>query len=110
MTGERFLAINFPSDFGDDWKRVGKDYLDMARNLAEQPAFAEQVERIINKTFAQQVRSNDQKAQLRRSIGMDVVRGHILNLPVCEGNEFSTEYQKYKKLAEDIFTHELKEL
>ena len=110
VTGERFLAINFPCDFGDDWKRVGKDYLDMARNLAEQPAFAEQVERIINKTFAQQVRSNDQKAQLRRSIGMDVVRGHILNLPVCEGNEFSTEYQKYKKLAEDIFTHELKEL
>ena len=110
VTGERFLAINFPSDFGDDWKRVGKDYLDMARNLAEQPAFAEQVERIVNKTFAQQVRSNDQKAQLRRSIGMDVVRGHILNLPVCEGNELSTEYQKYKKLAEDIFAHELKEL
>ena len=110
VTGERFLAINFPSDFGDDWKRVGKDYLDMARNLAEQPAFAEQVERIVNKTFAQQVRSNDQKAQLRRSIDMDVVRGHILNLPVCEGNEFSTEYQKYKKLAEGIFTHELKEL
>ena len=110
VTGERFLAINFPSDFGDDWKRVGKDYLDMARNLAEQPAFADQVERIVDKTFAQQVRSNDQKAQLRRSIGMDVVRGHILNLPVCEGNELSTEYQKYKKLAEDIFAHELKEL
>ena len=110
VTGERFLAINFPSDFGDDWKRVGKDYLDMVRNLAEQPAFAVQVERIINKTFAQQVRSNDQKAQLRRSIDMDVVRGHILNLPVCEGNESSTEYQKYKKLAEDIFAHELKEL
>ncbi len=110
VTGERFLAINFPSDFGDDWKRVGKDYLDMARNLAEQPAFAEQVERIVDKTFAQQVRSNDQKAQLRRSIDMDVVRGHILNLPVCEGNESGTEYQKYKKLAEDIFAHELKEL
>ena len=110
VTGERFLAINFPSDFGDDWKRVGMDYFDMVRNLAEQPAFADQVERIVDKTFAQQVRSNDQKAQLRRSIDMDVVRGHILNLPVCEGNESSTEYQKYKKLAEDIFAHELKEL
>ena len=80
----------------------------MARTLAEQSAFAAQVERIVDKTFAQQVRSNDQKAQLRRSIDMDVVRGHILNLPVCEGNESSTEYQKYKKLAEDIFAHELR--
>lgn len=109
-TGERFDAINFPDDLGDDnWMKAGKNILHTINVLANDYAFAQQVMKLVESNLKTQCRSNDQKLAMRKALAA-VVKEKILPCPECENNEFSPVYAKYKALCREIFEEELKEL
>ena len=109
-TGERFHAINIPDEFGDsNWMRVGKNIIHTIEYLSEHVALGKQVMNLVENKLKREYRSNDQKVALRQSI-LQVVKTQILPHPVCENNEFSPVYQRYKAIARKLFENELKEL
>ena len=108
-TGERFFAMNIPDEvFGDNWVKLGKDFsgcLDLlAHDFKKFNLLKDQVENVCKK----QVRSNDQKAEMRKAVGK-VVQDLILPT-ICEGNQFDLKYAEYKGLAMEIFNNQLKDL
>lgn len=108
-TGEHFDAINFPNDWGDNWERVGKDFFGSLKFISNDFKLAMKVKGKIEQELAQ-VRTNDQKAALRRKLGVEVVNGLIKNHPSVGGNDFSPVYKQYRAIAQEIMDTTLKEL
>lgn len=108
-TGEHFDAINFPNDWGDNWERVGKDFFGSLKFVSNDFKLAMKVKEKIEGELAH-VRTNDQKAALRRKLGMEVVNGLIKNHPSVGGNDFSPVYKQYRAIAQEIMDTTLREL
>ena len=108
-TGEHFDAINFPNDWGDNWERVGKDFFGSLKFISNDFKLAMKVKGKVEQELAQ-VRTNDQKAALRRKLGVEVVNGLIKNHPSVGGNDFSPVYKQYRAIAQEIMDTTLKEL
>ena len=54
------------------------------------------------------VRSNDEKAALRKQLGGVV--NQIILPTICEGNQFDPKYAEYKSIAQEIINSKLKDL
>jgi hypothetical protein len=109
-TGERFDAVNFPDEFGDDnWVKAGKNILHTIDFLSENYGLARNVMKLVEARLKTGCRSNDQKVAVRKAL-VTVLKEKILPCPACENNEFSPVYARYKALSREIFEDELKEL
>ena len=108
-TGEHFDAVNFPNDWGDNWERMGKDIFSSLTYISNDFKLASKIKDKVDQEMAQ-VRSNDQKAALRRKLGMDVVNNLIKNHPSVGGNDFSPIYKQWRAIAQEIMESELKDL
>lgn len=109
-TGARFDAIRIPDEtFGDQWKPLGKGFADSLKVLAQDFVLSELLKDQIKKELAVQARSNDQKAELRKTLGQ-VVQEKILPSPLCENNQFNPNYATYRNLAVEIIQEELQDL
>lgn len=108
-TGEHFDAVNFPNDWGDNWERMGKDIFSSLKYISNDFKLASKIKAKVDQEMAQ-VRSNDQKAALRRKLGMDVVNNLIKNHPSVGGNDFSPIYKQWRAIAQEIMESELKDL
>lgn len=108
-TGEHFDAVNFPNDWGDNWERMGKDIFSSLTYISNDFKLASKIKAKVDQEMAQ-VRSNDQKAALRRKLGMDVVNNLIKNHPSVGGNDFSPIYKQWRAIAQEIMESELKDL
>lgn len=109
ITGEKFLAMNMPDEvFGDQWVKIGKDYIACVEVLKQDIKKLRKLEGEIEKSLQMHARSNDQKAEMRKLVG-GVVQQLILPT-VCEGNQFDPKYAAYKNLAIEIINEKLKDL
>ena len=63
----------------------------------------------VEKELSVKARSNEQKAELRKALGQ-VVQTLILPSPLCENNQFSSNYVKFRNAAVEITKKELKDL
>lgn len=109
-TGAKFDAVRVPDEtFGDQWKPLGKDFVESLSAVAQDFKTAETVKEQVKKELALQARSNDQKAVVRRSLGA-VVQERILPSSLCENNQFNPNYTKYRNLAVEIINEQLKDL
>lgn len=109
ITGEKFLAMNMPDEvFGDQWVKIGKDYIACVEVLKQDIKKLRKLEGEIEKNLQMHARSNDQKAEMRKLVG-GVVQQLILPT-VCEGNQFDPKYAAYKNLAIEIINEKLKDL
>lgn len=108
-TGERFFAMNIPDDiFGDNWVKIAKDFAGCLDILAHDFKKFQMLNGQVEKEFHKQARSNEQKNEIKKSVG-NVVQQIILPT-MCEGNQFDPKYAAYKKLAVEMFNNELKDL
>ena len=62
----------------------------------------------IENELYKQVRSNDEKAALRKQLGGIV--NQVILPTVCEGNQFDPKYAEYKGIAQEIINSKLKDL
>ena len=109
ITGEKFFAIKETDEiFGDQWVKLGKDYLGCVGALKQDIKKLKKLESEVDTYLATQVRSNDQKAAMAKLLG-GVVQKVILPT-VCEGNQFDPKYAEYKKIAMEIINTKLKSL
>lgn len=109
VSGEKFLAVNEPDEvFGDQWIKLGKDYLGCVNALKQNFKKLRSLEAQVEKMLQLQARSNEQKAEVRKLLG-GVVQQVILPT-VCEGNQFDPKYTEYKNLAIEIMSDKLKDL
>ena len=109
-TGAKFDAIRIPDEtFGDQWKPLGKGFVDSMVVLGQDFALAELLKNQVKKELAVQGRSNEQKAELRKALGQ-VVQTKILPSPLCEKNQFNPNYTTYRNLAVEIIQDELQDL
>ena len=109
ITGEKFFAIKETDGiFGDQWVKLGKDYLGCVVALKQDIKKLKKLESEVDTYLASQVRSNDQKAAMAKLLG-GVVQKVILPT-VCEGNQFDPKYAEYKKIAMEIINTKLKSL
>ena len=110
VTGAKFDAIRIPDDtFGDQWKPLGKGFVESWNSLGNDFKLAELVKTLVKKEMTVQARSNDQKAEVRKALGQ-VVQTIILPSSLCENNQFNPNYTKYKNLAVEIIQSELQDL
>lgn len=110
VTGAKFDALRIPDEtFDDQWKPLGKDFVDSWEALSSDFKLAELLKNQVNKELSVQARSNDQKAELRKVIGQ-VVQTKILPSPLCENNQFNPNYAKFRNLAVEITKNELQDL
>lgn len=110
VTGAKFDAIRIPDDtFGDQWKPMGKGFVDSWEALAQDFKLSEVLKAQIQKEMAVQARSNEQKALLRQAIGQ-VVQTKILPSSLCENNQFNPNYTKFRNLAKELIQDELQDL
>lgn len=108
VTGERFYAMSIPDEFGfDNMVQLGKDFATSLDIIAHDFKKFKELKGQVDKELAK-VRSNDQKAALRKEVAA-VVQQVILPT-VCEGNQFDPRYNEYKQRAIAIFNNELKDL
>lgn len=109
LTGEKFLATKVPDEvFGDQWVKLGKDYLGCVNVLKQDYKKLKELEGQVEKELKAKARSNEQKAETRQLLG-GVVQQIILPT-VCEGNQFNPDYANYKNLALEIINEKLKDL
>jgi hypothetical protein len=109
-TGAKFDAIRIPDDtFGDQWKPLGKGFADSLKALSQDFSLSELLKTQVKKELSVQARSNDQKAEVRKALGL-VVQEKILPSPLCENNQFNPNYTAYRNLAVEIIKDELQEL
>lgn len=109
-TGAKFDAIRIPNEtIGDQWKPLGKGFADSLEVLGQDFALAELLKSQVKKELAVQGRSNEQKADLRKALGL-VVQTKILPSPLCENNQFNPNYTIYRNLAVEIIQDELQDL
>lgn len=109
LTGEKFLAINEPDEvFGDQWVKLGKDFLGCVNALKKNYKQLTKIELQIDKELQKQARSNDEKSVLRKQLGAIV--NQVILPTVCEGNQFDPKYTEYKSIAQDIINSKLKDL
>ena len=109
LTGEKFLATKVPDEvFGDQWVKLGKDYLGCVNVLKQDYKKLKELEGQVEKELKTKARSNEQKAETRQLLG-GVVQQIILPT-VCEGNQFNPDYANYKNLALEIINEKLKDL
>lgn len=110
VTGAKFDAIRIPDEtFGDQWKPLGKGFVDSWNALAQDQKLSEVLKAQVRKEMAVQARSNDQKAELRKGIGQ-VVQTKILPSSLCENNQFNPNYTKFRNLAAELIQEELQDL
>ena len=109
-TGAKFDAIRIPDEtFGDQWKPMGKGFVESWAALAQDFKLAELLKNQVAKELAIQARSNDQKSGLRKALG-EVVQTKILPSSLCENNQFNPNYSKFRNLAVEIIQSELQDL
>lgn len=109
-TGAKFDAIRIPDEtFGDQWKPLGKGFVDSWNALAQDFSLSELLKQQKTKELAIQGRSNDQKAELRKALGQ-VVQTKILPSPLCENSQFNPNYTKFRNMAVEIIQEELQDL
>lgn len=109
-TGAKFDAIRIPDDtFGDQWKPLGKGFADSLKALSQDYSLSKLLKTQVKKELSVQARSNDQKAEVRKALGL-VVQEKILPSPLCENNQFNLNYTAYRNLAVEIIKDELQEL
>lgn len=109
LTGEKFLAVNEPDEvFGDQWVKLGKDFLGCVHVLKQNYKQLTKLESQIENELQKQARSNDEKAALRKLLGGIV--NQVILPTVCEGNQFDPKYAEYKSLAQEIINSKLKDL
>lgn len=109
-TGAKFDAIRIPDEtFGDQWKQMGKGFVESWNALGNDFALAELLKNQVKKELAIQARSNDQKAELRKALGQ-LVQTKILPSSLCENNQFNPNYTKFRNLAVEIIQSELQDL
>lgn len=88
---------------------MGKDFFGSLKFVSNDFKLAMKVKEKIEGELAH-VRTNDQKAALRRKLGMEVVNGLIKNHPSVGGNDFSPVYKQYRAIAQEIMDTTLREL
>lgn len=109
LTGEKFLAVNEPDEvFGDQWVRLGKDFLGCVNELKRNYKQLTKLESLIEKELGKQARSNEEKAVLRRQLGGIV--NQVILPTVCEENQYDPKYAEYKSIAQEIINDKLKDL
>ena len=109
LTGEKFLAVNEPDEiFGDQLVKLGKDFLGCVNVLKQNFKLLAKMESQIENELYKQVRSNDEKAALRKQLGGIV--NQVILPTVCEGNQFDPKYAEYKGIAQEIINSKLKDL
>ncbi len=109
-TGAKFDAIRVPDEtFGDQWKPMGKGFVESWDALGQDFATAELLKGQVKKEMATQARSNDQKAELRKALGQ-IVQTKILPSSLCENNQFNPNYTRFRNLAMEIIQSELQDL
>jgi len=107
-TGESFLAMNIPDEFGDSWVKLSKTFAGCLDVLAQDFKRFKKLEAQVEKELRTQARSNEQKAELRKAVAQVIQQ--IILPTMCEGNQFDPKYTEYKNLAKEIFNAELKDL
>lgn len=112
-TGSVFDAIGMVDDsLGDGevvWKPMGKGFAESWNALGQNLALANMLKAQVEKELSVKARSNEQKAELRKALGQ-VVQTLILPSPLCENNQFSSNYVKFRNAAVKITKEELKDL
>ncbi len=109
-TQERFHAMISIDEFGiTERTRLGKDLFDTINFLSHNYAMAMKLKELVEKNLKTNVRSNDQKAEMRKAV-VDVIKNDVLNSRICEGNDFHPEYIRLKNISREIFNKELKEI
>lgn len=110
ITGAKFDAIRIPDEtFGDQWKQLGKGFVDSWNILAQDFSLSELLKQQKEKELALQGRSNEQKADLRKALGQ-IVQMKILPSPLCENSQFNPNYTKFRNFAKEIIQDELQDL
>ena len=110
VTGAKFDAIRIPDEtFGDQWKPMGKGFVDSWNALAQDFKLSEVLKAQIQKEMAVQARSNEQKAALRQAVGQ-VVQTKILPSSLCENNQFNPNYTKFRNLAVELIQETIQDL
>lgn len=110
ITQARFDAICIPDEtFGDTWKPLGKGFVESWNALANDFNLSKILKTQVNKGMQVKARSNDQKAALRKALGA-VIQTRILPSSLCENNQFSPNYTKFRNLAVEIINEELQDL
>lgn len=108
-TGERFSAMKQKDQFGEDeWVKIGKTFAAALDNLSGDEAKANRLMVEVEKTLKTAARTNEQKAALKPLLGK-VLKNEVLN-SLCNGNEYHTDFPRYKSFAVEILNKELKEL
>ena len=110
ITQAKFDAIRIQDEtFGDTWKPMGKGFVESWNALGQDFQLAQLLKKQVDKEFAIQARSNEQKAVLRKAIGQ-VVQSKILPSSLCENNQFNPNYTKFRNLAMEIISEKLQDL
>ena len=108
--GSKFDALRIPDEtFGDQWKELGKGFDGTWETLGQDFALAKLLRDQVKKELTIQARTNDQKAELRKTLGQ-VVQQIILPSPLCQNDQFNPNYPKFRNLAIEITQNELKDL
>lgn len=108
--GAKFDALLIPDDtFGDQWKELGKGFNGSWDALGDDFSSAELLKKQVKTEMSKQARTNDQKAELRKALGQ-VVQQKILPSPLCENDQFNSNYIRFRNLAMEIVNSELQDL
>ena len=109
-TGAKFDALLIPDDtLGDQWKELGKGFNGSWDSLGDDFSSAELLKKRVKTEMSKQARTNDQKAELRKALGQ-VVQQKILPSPLCENDQFNSNYIRFRNLAMEIVNSELQDL
>ena len=103
VTLAKFEAISIPDETfgGEEWKPLGKDFVESWDTLAQVPSLAKTLEEQVKRAITVQAVSNEQKAVIRKKI-CEVLKNKILTNSLCENNRFNPNYQKLSNLAIEL--------
>lgn len=104
-TGQKLLAIQGKDEDGFTvWTYIGKNILEAAQKLAENPTQAGKLTKQIDKIIADEYGHNAKRAELRGQI-VNLIEGTLL--PLFNGNDQNQEYLAYRKAAVDFMKSRL---
>ena len=109
-TGAKFDALRIPDEtLGDQWRPLGKGFAESWEALGNDFKLSELLKDQVRREMAVHARSNDQKAELRKALGA-MLQTKILSSSLCEGNQFSPNYVKFRDLAGELIQNELRDM
>lgn len=111
VTQEKFDAISSTDPtFGSVvWTRLGRNIIETWQELSNDWDMADVVRLKVKEYMATHVRSNDQKAAVRKNL-LQVLDTKILPSPMCENNKYNQNYIKFHALAVEVAQEYLTEL